>query len=75
MMHRENRVTAAFLRGWLSACATALCVAAQYQIFKATNGYTGTFALASDWPSGWDVQYDGDGAYIRPVAGLIMYIK
>ena len=28
MMHRENRVTAAFLRGGLSACATALCVAA-----------------------------------------------
>jgi len=44
----------------------------RYRIFKATNGYTGTFALASSWSPVWKVEYADDGAYIRPVKGLVI---
>lgn len=48
---------------------------AKYRIFKATNGYTGTFNLAADWSPKWKVQYAADGAYIRPVKGFTIDFK
>ena len=48
---------------------------AKYRIFKATNGYTGTFNLAADWSPRWKVQYAADGAYIRPVKGFTVDFK
>ena len=47
----------------------------EHRIFKATNGYTGEFAISSRFPGGWGVKYTADGAYLYPSKGFVLIIK
>ena len=47
----------------------------KHRIFKATNGYTGEFAISSRFPRGWGVKYTADGAYLYPSKGFVLIIK
>ena len=47
----------------------------RYQILMAPNGYTGKFALPSDWPTAWKVRYTETAAYLHPYRGFCIVFR
>ena len=47
----------------------------QYKIMNSTKGYAGTFKLPPNWPTGWDVSYTSDAAYLYFHKGTKIVIR